>query len=167
MTNAQHNRLNMIQSVQHYLDNNLIIINTNAPAMAIKALLDQKMEELMAHHGVQLTKTKGIAIDKHKKRNALINKTLSLSAAICAFASIAENAILYKENHYTKSRLNLLSDFNLSGTCAYLNISLENNLAGLQPFGVDASDLIDYKNAIDAFAELINKPMESISKPTC
>ena len=164
MTNAQHNRFNMIQSVQHYLNNNLIIINTNAPTMAIKALLDQKMEELMAHHGVQLTKTKGIAIDKHKKRNALINKTLSLSSAICAYASISEKTILYKENHFTKSTLKFKSDFNLSGICSYLAISLENNLTNLLPFGIDANVLNNYKNAIDAFAELINKPMESISK---
>lgn len=164
MTNEQHNRFDMMQSVQHYLDNNLIIINTNVTVMAVKTLLDEKIEELMAHLGIQLTKTKGIAENKQIKRAALITKTLSLSNAICAYANIADNSILYKENHCTKSSLNLMNDFNLSGNCAYLAISLENNLSSLLPFGVDANKLNDYKNAIEVYTELINKPKESISK---
>lgn len=164
MTSEQHNRFDMMQSVQHYLDNNLIIINANVTVMAVKTLLDEKIEELMAHLGVQLTKTKGIAENKQIKRATLITKTLSLSNAICAYANIADNNILYKENHYTKSSLNLMTDFNLSGNCAYLCISLENNLTNLLPFGVDVNKLNDYKNAIDFYTELINKPTENISK---
>lgn len=164
MTNEQHNRYNMIQSVQHYLNNNLIIINTNAHVMEIKMLLDQKVETLLKHHRVQLTNTTGIAENKQIKRASLITKTLSLSNAICAFASIIDNTILFKENHFTKSSLNAMNDFNLSGNCAYLAISLENNLPSLLPFGVDTSKLNDYKNAINAYTELINKPKESISK---
>jgi hypothetical protein len=164
MTNNQHNRLNMIQSVHNYLNNNITIINTNVPTMATKILLDQKIAELLAHHAIQLQNSTGIAEDKKNKRAILMQKALALSALICAYASIGDNTALYNENHFTKSGLILLSDYKLTGVCGYLVISLENNLASLQPFGIDANDIINFKNAIDSFAAVINTPSKSITK---
>lgn len=160
MTNFQHTKLNMILSVVKFLNKNSTIINSNSVAMATAVLIKQNINELQEVLVVQMQNSKGIAKDKNAKRKTLEKNALQLSAAICAFANVIENTVLFKDNYLTKSVLQNASGYKLTGICSYLVLSLEHHLPSLLAFGVTEASILEFKNAIDAFTESINKPAE-------
>lgn len=152
----------MIRAVSTYLNNNSGIVELSVPLMNTKELFDQKFANLVDHFVVQYQDNSGFALDKKNKRKAVEEKVNALSAALCALASLNENSALLTECHFTVTALKTVSANKLVQIGINLTTRLEQNLASLQPYGIDINTISDFKKSISIFRESINVPKEII-----
>ncbi len=162
MKGYQKNTVKMIRAISAYLNSNIDIIESSVPIMTTKALFDQKFADLIDHFIIQYQDNTGYAIDKKQKRKAVEEKTLGLSAALCAYANINGNFTLLNESRFTVTTLKTVSTPKLDEITTNLIINLEQYLPNLHAYGVDSKKIYDFKKSIAIFTESINKPIESI-----
>ena len=162
MKGHQKNTVKMVRAISAYLNTNIDIIESSVPIMTTKALFDQKFADLVDHFIIQYQDNRGYALDKKQKRKAVEEKALSLSAALCAYASINGNFTLLNESRFTVTTLKTVSVHKLDDITTYLIINLEQYLPNLHAYGVDSHKIYDFKKSIAIFTESINKPIENI-----
>jgi transcription antitermination factor NusA-like protein len=162
MKGYQKNTVKMIRAISAYLNSNIDVIESSVPIMTTKALFDQKFADLIDHFIIQYQDNTGYAIDKKQKRKAVEEKTLGLSAALCAYASINGNFTLLNESRFTVTTLKTISTHKLDEITTNLIINLEQYLPNLHAYGVDSQKIYDFKKSIAVFTESINKPIENI-----
>lgn len=162
MKGHQKNTVKMIRAISAYLNTNIHLIESSDPIMNTKALFDQRFASLVDHFIIQYQDNRGFARDKKQKRKALEEKTLSLSASLCAFASITGNSTLLNESRFTVTALKTVSTSKLLEITTHLVFNLQHFLPNLRAYGVDSQKISDYMKSVVIFTESINKPIENI-----
>lgn len=162
MNKDQKKVFKMLRTVSSFLNKNQSIIQPNAPVLASKVIFDQKFAALNDNFLVQYQDNSGYALDKSNKRKLLEEKANALSIALTAYAGVTGNNSLKNECKFTVTTLKTVSAYKLIGIGTCLVLNLEQQIANLKPYGIEAKMLTDFKNAIDIFADSINKPADNI-----
>ena len=164
MNKVKEARLNMFDAVIAYCNNNA------ATVASIPAFQSAFTNFQNAVSGIHLTAQQeadviiGITADKAQLRLNLCKQTAELAAVVFAFASSSSNNELKEKVNFSFSNLKRLKDKSLIAACTNIRDSAQANLAGLAPYGVTATSITDFQNAIDAYAAKTSSPRNAVSQ---
>lgn len=163
MTDAQSNKLDMFHLVNDfYLQNQVVLDAVLARATAFTALSDN-IKAINLEAGLQSTNTTGVAKDKSELRNTLDNTTLSILQSAKAWALATDNNTLAAEFDYSLTDLQRIKDDTMQGFCDYRITLINDNLASLADYGIDAASVTAWENALDAYVALLSGPREAVN----
>jgi hypothetical protein len=124
------------------------------------------MNVLAALAQAQGTPTTGIAVDKSRIAQSLINRTLEISGAVSAYAEETKDATLQSSVTFSKSELKDLRDPELDDQAqAVHDIAaglVAENAVKMGEYGLTAVKLADLQSAITAYSELVGGPRAAI-----
>lgn len=162
MTDKQENKLSMYLALRTVLDNNnaawVALVAYGNAVTAFKA----KIDSIQAARQVQEGATTGVTIDKTEAKMAAIAVGLEIQAAVFAFASVTNNNTLKEQMSYAPNELEYVRDTILYDRLMLIHGKADDNVASLGDYGVDATDISDYKDLIDVYNSLIQSPRVAI-----
>ncbi|MBI9038529.1 MAG: hypothetical protein JEY97_10380 [Bacteroidales bacterium] len=163
MTDRQENKFSMYLAVQ-IVCNNFGIIWGEFIAFVkafgdLQAIISQITETRLIQEG----NTKGVAENKQKEEDEMINKTVSIASAVFAYASeIGDNELREKIN-YSPSKLKFSRDTILRDRCQLVHEEASKVIDNLGDYGILAADLVELQKEIDDYAAIIAKPRTAIA----
>lgn len=164
MKKTQIDQYDMLLTVENHLNENLPLISANAPLMATKSLISNKIGEIATQVALQLINHTGLTEQKNTVRAALEGQAFIIGAACCSYASANSNTDLYNRCNYKKSALSKFRDAEILGVCTNLRADAAANATALVPFGVTAAVLTNFQTNITAFSNIMKIPTEAIAK---
>lgn len=163
MTDKQENKLSMTKAVQLVLQNHAPIVSA-VPAYVIASTdFDNEIDSIAGIVQVQVTQTKGKAMDKAAAENIAINAAMELIGPTKSYAMANNDNTLYETVNYSKSDLQRQRDTVLVNTLTLIRDTVQDNLAALGDYGVTAGMITTLSTAISVFSVLLATPREAIS----
>jgi len=111
--------------------------------------------------------TKGIAVDKNRLAESVINRALEIGGAVAAYASGIGDAKLEAQVSFSKSALKELRDSQLDDRAqAVHDIAaglVAKGKAAMKDCGLDATKLTDLQSAITAYSAMVASPRAAIA----
>ena len=163
MTDSQSNRLDMYIVVNDfYTDHQAAIDPVPARATAFGQLATNitTINTLVAG---QSANTTGVAKDKSDLRDALDNITLATLASARAWALSEDNNTLAQEFNYPLSEIQKIKDDTMQGFCDHRIALINDNLAAMADFGIDAASITVWQTALDSYTSVLETPREAIN----
>ena len=145
-----------------YTDNQAVIDAVPARATAF-AQLGTNITTINTLVAGQSTNTTGVAQDKSGLRNTLDNITVTTLATARAWALSADNNTLAEEFNYSLSEIQKIKDDTMQGFCDHRIALVNDNLAAMADFGIDAAAVTVWQNALDAYVAVLETPREAIN----
>ncbi len=163
MTDSQSNRLDMYLVVQDFYEDNQATIDLVAARATAFGQLNTNITAINAEIAGQSTNTTGVAQDKSAIRITLDNITAVTLAAAKAWALATENNTLAAEFDYSLSDIQRIKDDTMQGFCDYRISLVNDNIASLADYGIDAAAVTAWQDALDAYTAVLETPREAIN----
>ena len=162
MTDRQENKMSMYLAVQ-IVCNSFGIVWSEFVAYVktfgdFQAIISQIMETRLIQEG----KTTGVAEDKQKEEDEMINKTISIASAVFAYASVIGDNELKEKINYSPSKLRKSRDTILRDRCQLVHEETSKVIDDLGDYGILAADLEELQQEIDDYAAIIALPRTAI-----
>jgi hypothetical protein len=151
MIKSEENKYSMYTAVKAVLleDRNTI---TRIPAFAtIFKEYEVLLEDIYQAESQFQNVTKGATATKRETRSELIQKTISIAAAIYVYGRQADIETLKARARLTPSQLKLMRDIDLSQKAKMIMDDLKAELQNLADFGVSESEVSDFQTTINAY----------------
>jgi len=123
-----------------------------------QAIISQIMETRLIQEG----KTTGVAENKQKEEDEMINKTVSIASAVFAYASVIGDNELKEKINYSPSKLRKSRDTILRDRCQLVHEETSKVIDDLGDYGILAADLEELQQEIDDYAAIIALPRTAI-----
>ena len=163
MTDAQSNKLDMFLVVQGFYESNQAVLDAVAARATAFAQLGTNITAINTEIAGQSTNPTGVAQDKTALRNTLDNITATTLASAKAWALANGNNTLAAEFDYPISEIQRIKDDTVQGFCD-LRIGLVNdNLAAMVDYGIDAATITAWQTALDNYVAVLESPREAIN----
>jgi hypothetical protein len=162
MTDRQENKMSMYLAVQ-IVCNSFGIVWSEFVAYVktfgdFQAIISQIMETRLIQEG----KTTGVAENKQKEEDEMINKTVSIASAVFAYASVIGDNELKEKINYSPSKLRKSRDTILRDRCQLVHEETSKVIDDLGDYGILAADLEELQQEIDDYAAIIALPRTAI-----
>jgi hypothetical protein len=105
----------------------------------------------------------GITIDKSVARKKLCQTASEIAGVVFAFATSAKNNSLREVVNYSYSDLFKIKDDLLAPTVKNIYDAANNNLTGLESYGINAATLDSFKATMDDYSGAVPKPRSALS----
>jgi len=162
MTDRQENKFSMYLAVR-------IVCNSYGIAWSefvayVKTFGDFEtiISQIMETRLIQEGKTTGVAENKQKEEDEMINKTVSIASAVFAYASVIGDNELKEKINYSPSKLRKSRDTILRDRCQLVHEETSKVIDNLGDYGILAADLEELQQEIDDYAAIIAKPRTAI-----
>ncbi|WP_432672032.1 hypothetical protein [Flavobacterium sp. SM2513] len=162
MNKRQMGVYSICRTLEQHFDDDSSVWDGFAPIIDSKAELSDKIIVLAALLAAQMINLTGIAESKEIVRRSLEEQAFVLSAAICSYASVTKDTILYNGCFYNMSTLKQFKGDALVGAVTYLLAEGRKELANLDRYNVTDTSLILLKSTIDSFTAIMKRPEDSI-----
>ena len=113
--------------------------------------------------GLQSTNTTGVALDKSALRDTLDETTATTLASAKAWAKAVGNNTLAAEFDYSLSDIQRVKDDTMQGFCDYRIGLVNDNLAALADYGIDATTVTAWQDALNAYTPVLESPRQAIN----
>jgi len=163
MTNKQENKNSMYQAVIRKcqkFESLWIDIPAFEPALNEFKAAFTAIQTANEHQMVRIT---GIAEAKQKEEDEMIAKTLELSSAVFAYASITNNFELKRMVDFSPSSLKRMSDTELKSMCKLVSKAAISVAKALENYGISATDIEDLDKEIMDYENMIAEPREAVT----
>lgn len=164
MDSRQEAKLSMYAAVTNFCTTNAAIINSiPAFATAAESLLDT-YNAIKVNAQAELDAIGGITIDKADQKKELAQMAADIAAAVFAYASASDNAILRERVNYVPSELARIKDELMVPACNNILNAANENLAALAAYGVTNQKVIDLNDAITSFITAAPAPRNAVAQ---
>jgi hypothetical protein len=163
MDRKQEARLNMFDAVTSFCTTNATSVASVAAFQTAFTSFQTVVAQIHDTAQMEAAIISGIAADKSQLRLALCEQAISLSAALYAFASAANNNQLKNQASVSPTEFKRFNDERLVPTCANVYDALNANIAGLAPYGITAAMVTNFQNAMDVYQAKIASPRNAVS----
>ncbi|NVO21647.1 MAG: carboxypeptidase regulatory-like domain-containing protein [Bacteroidetes bacterium] len=161
MRSKNEARLKMYQSVADFLSKNTQLTQSLPEFAALSAILQENIGKLLEFMKVQTSDHNGITFAKKKEKSEVLNRTLSLSGKVTAYATLLGDELLLRTVKITSSTLSTKSDHQLAAFCLSLCDAATPLLPKLQDYSVTEEELNALKQLGSEFLSMIPKPREA------
>lgn len=163
MTDAQSNNLDMYLVVQDFYQDNQAIIDTVLARANAFAQLNANITAINQQAAGQSTNTTGVAQDKSALRDTLDNITAATLATAKAWANANSNNTLAAEFDYSLSEIQRIKDDTMQAFCDHRIQLINDNLAALVDYGIDAAAITAWQDALNAYTAVLESPRQAIN----
>lgn len=164
MTSKQERKLRMYRAVRQYLIQENDVVK-DLPYYLVRfeefcALFD-KIEETIQKQVIPRT---GIAIDKKKRRIALVNVVVTNALRLKILAHNNNDMRLFNQADLSKSDIEDQRDLDLNTYAEIIFSEVETHIAGMKDYGTSTDTQKVFREKIDAFFEMIVSPRSAIAE---
>lgn len=163
MTDAQSNRLDMYLIVYEFYTSNQVVLDDIPAITNAFNQLNANIDQINAEVGAQSSNTTGVTQDKTALRNTLDSYTATILATAQVWATQNNNNTLAAQFDYSLSDIQRIKDDTMQGFCNYRITLVNDNLAAMADFGLDAAAITDWQNALNAYAAAVERPRQAIN----
>lgn len=163
MTDAQSNKLDMYLVVLGFYQDNQAVIDVVAARATAFTQLGTNITAINTQIAGQSSDTTGVAQDKTALRNTLDNITAVTLASAKAWAIAANNNTLAAEFDYAPSDIQRIKDDTMQGFCDHRIALINDNIAALADYGIDATAITAWQDALNAYVAVLESPREAIN----
>lgn len=162
MTDRQENKRSMYLAVQRVCNRHNNIWSGLGAFVTAFGDFEGIIQQIGDARLIQEGQTVGIAENKQKEEDEMIDKTIEVGSAVFAYASDIGDNELREKIDYSPSSLRRSRDTVLKDRCQLVHDEANNVIANLSDYGIVAADLTDLQNAIDNYVDIIAKPRTAI-----
>lgn len=163
MKKQDENRMSMLYSVKQVCDKHATVFGGLVPFTAAYGELGVNLGALEGAVKRQQLNLKGVALDKRKKLDRMVQATLAVANSVFAYAEDQGDAILQGEVTYSASTLSNARDAVVGQRCQGVHTSATAHVAELADYGVTATELTALQAAIDAYLSVIGSPRTALT----
>ncbi len=158
MTDRQENKRSMYLAVQRVCNrDNSVWSGLTAFAGAFGDFEDT-ITNIETQRLIQEGRTTGIAENKQKEEDEMIQKTTEVAASVYAYAADNDDNALMQKVNYSPSDLRRSRDTILKDICQLVHDETDKVVTNLADYGIVDTDLTDLQKEIDDFANIIAEP---------
>lgn len=155
MTSLQESKLSMYQSVQLLCANNPTITAGNAAFTEGLNELNAKISDILNFVSTDIKHTSGITNDKTVIKHNLCTVASEIAGFVFAYANVVKNEVLKQEVNYTYNELRRLREDLIIPTVKIIFNATQANLASLGSYGIDATKLQEFADAMSAYTNAL------------
>ena len=163
MTDSQSNKLDMYNVVFNYYTTNQTIIDAVPARQTAFGQLGLNIALINKEIAGQSSNTTGVAQDKTALRNTLDNITNTVLQTSKAWALSINNNTLAAEFDYSLSDIERIKDDTIQGFCNYRIQIVNQNLPALADYGIDATAVTAWQDALTAYVNVLESPRVAIN----
>lgn len=158
MTTGQINKLNMYRVVSEFLEPRLTILTGLPNFDRIFRSFQLDIDEIQSLSRQHSSDTASVNLSKEEVRQALLQSTGDIARKLHAFAISMNYQILITESRLSKGELENYSDLILLDKAQKIYSRAEHHITHLLPYGIEVNTLLEFKNTISNFFDLVPKP---------
>ena len=162
MTDRQENKFSMYLAVRIVCNSYGIVWSEFVAYVKTFGDFETIISQIMETRLIQEGKTTGVAENKQKEEDEMINKTISIASAVFAYASVIGDNELKEKINYSPSKLKYSRDTILRDRCQLVHDETSKVIENLGDYGILAADLEELQQEIDDYAAIIAKPRTAI-----
>ena len=155
MTSLHESKLSMYQSVQLLCANNPTITSTNVAFLEGLNELNVKINDILNFVSTDIKDTSGITNVKNTVKHTLCTIASEIAGFVFAYANVVKNEKLKQEVNYTYNELKRLREDLTIPTVKIIYNATQENLASLGGYGIDASKMQEFSDAIIAYTNAL------------
>lgn len=157
------NRLSMFYAVRDVCETHVATWTPLVPFGTAYSDFQSVLKEVENDLETQNLQIQGIAEDKAKKRDLMVERSLTIAQATYALAADTNNPELRGKVDYSRSDLLQVRDTVVAQRCQGIHTEASTVAAFLVPYGVTAADLTAQQAAIDAYLLVVSAPRTAIT----
>lgn len=158
MNKTQTNQFRMFLSTQETLDANTELWSPTPIFLTAKNNLDELIQRITAVNEKTVSNSKAVTADKAVALKNLIEKALTLSGILQAYAAVTGNIKLAGKVKLVKSDITKIRETDIEALIAPLIKAARKHLADLAEYGVTEDMLVELETSLDDFKALIGQP---------
>lgn len=162
MTDKQENKRSMYIAVQRVCNKNNSIWSSLPALAATFGKFENTISGIDTQSQIQAGKTTGIAENKQKEEDEMIQASIEIAATVYAYASITGDNELKEKVSYSPSDLRNSRDTILKDICQVIHDAANNVITNLADYGKTSDDLIQQQKEIDDYTAILSKPRTAI-----
>lgn len=162
MTGKQENKRSMYIAVQKVCNKYKSIWSGLVAYVNAFADFETIIDDIETQRLIQAGKITGIATNKTKEEDEMIQITIEVAGAVFAYAADIEDNELMEKVNYSSSELKDLRDTFLKDICLLIHHEADEVIDKLADYGKTPADLTQLKKEIDDFADILAKPRTAI-----
>ena len=162
MTDRQENKFSMYLAVRIVCNSYGIVWSEFVAYVKTFGDFETIISQIMETRLIQEGKTTGVAENKQKEEDEMINKTVSIASAVFAYASVIGDNELKEKINYSPSKLRKSRDTILRDRCQLVHEETSKVIDDLGDYGILAADLEELQQEIDDYAAIIALPRTAI-----
>lgn len=149
--------------VSAFYSSNQTVIDTVSARTAAFAQLDALITAINSRIAGQSATSKGVTQDKQAVRTTLDNITHATMSLARAWALATGNNTLAEEFNYPLSDIERIKDDTMQGFCNYRIQIVNDNLAAMADYGIAATTVTEWQDALNAYVAILEAPREAIN----
>ena len=164
MNKVQTNQFRMFLNTQETLDANSTIWNGTPIIVSTKNQYDELIQRVIAKNEKTNPNSKGITRNKDQALLNLIEKVVSLSGIMHAYAAFNDDPVLAGKVKFVKSDLIRARETDIEGlTNPFIDIVRE-KIGGLADFSVTEEGVVELETSLDDFKVLLDNHVLSVTR---
>lgn len=158
MNKIQTNQYRMFLTTQETLDNNSPLWNMIPVLLTVKNDLDELIQRIADVNEKTVSNSKSVTASKEAALNALIQKAVSLSGILQAYAAFTGNVKLAGKVKLTKSDIVKARETDVEALVAPVINEARKELANITDFGASEAMVVELETSLDDFNTHIGQP---------
>ena len=158
MNKTKTNQYRMFLSTQETLDSNSLLWNTIPVFVSTKNNVDELIQRIAVVNEKTLSNSKAVTADKAIALSNLIEKAVTISGILQAYAAVTENTRLAGKVALTKSDITKIRETEVEAIVAPVIDEARKELANLTDYGLTEDMIVELETSLDDFKVLIGQP---------
>lgn len=158
MNKVQTNHYRMFLSTQETLDSNSALWNMIPVLLSSKNNVDELIQRIAVVNEKTITNSKAVTANKALALKNLIEKSVSVSGILQAYAAITENIKMVGKVALTKTDIDRARETNVEALIAPIIEAALKELTNLAEYGLTEEMVIELQTSLDDFKVLIGQP---------
>lgn len=158
MNKTKTNHYRMFLATQECLDSNSPLWNMIPMLLTSKNNFDELIQRIADVNEKTISNSKAITVDKAKALQNLVEKAVTISGILQAFAAITGNIKLAGKVSITKSDITKIRETDVEAVIAPIIKAARNRLAELVDYGLSEDMVLELETSLDDFNTQIGQP---------
>jgi hypothetical protein len=158
MNKTKTNQYRMFLSTQETLDANSPLWNMIPVMLQVKNNLDELIQRIADVNEKTVSNSKSVTASKEIALNGMMQKAVSLSGILQAYAAITDNVKLAGKVKLTKSDIIQARETDVEALVAPLINEARKELANITDFGASEAMVVELETSLDDFKTQIGQP---------
>jgi len=158
MNKTKTNQFRMFLTTQETLDSNSPLWNTIPILLTSKNNFDELIQRIADLNEKTISNSKAVTVDKAKALQNLIEKAITVSGILQAFAAITGDTKLAGKIAITKSDITKIRETDVEAVVAPVINEARKRLTDLADYGLVEDLVVELETSLDDFKTLIGQP---------
>ncbi|QIA08785.1 hypothetical protein [Draconibacterium halophilum] len=158
MNKTQTNQFRMFLNTQEALDSNSTLWSSIPIMLSTKNNLDELIQRISDVNEKTVLNSKAVTANKTASLNALIEKAVTLSGILQAYAAVTDNMKLAGKIALTKSDITKIRETDVEAVVTPVIDEARKELSNLADYGLTEELIVEAETSLDDFKTQIGQP---------